>query len=152
MAIYEDRPSYNILLRLVILVVPTALLIGSLYSWQSGNSGDALALLIEAAVVGLLFYLIFPRRYQVYPEYLRIALGGPLAVKVRFSQLKEVKINSGLFVGISMATGMGREHVEIIKVKGPKIGITPADPTAFVEQANRAFEEWRSGPAPKPAF
>ena len=74
--LYQDKPSYGLLLKLIVLIVPVASLVGSIYLFSSGESADAIVLLVEAFVVGLIFWSVFPRSYRVYEDHLRIVLGG----------------------------------------------------------------------------
>lgn len=151
--LYEDKPSYNLLLKVVQVLVPASLLVGAIYSAQQGEGSDALGLLIEGLVIGLLFWIIFPRRYQVFPDHVRIALGGPFSIKVQYGNVESISATSGVFFGISFATAIARKHVEIRRKRGARIGITPKDAELFAEQANRAFKLWRlENPGASPSF
>ena len=140
--LYQDEPAYGLLLKLIILIVPLAMLVGSFFLFSSGDSSDGLALLAEAFIIGLIFWAIFPRKYQVYEDHLRIVLGGPFSVKVRFDQVKAIEITGRLNFGVNFITKFTRNHVAIYKKRGPSIAITPRDNDLFVENANKALGEW----------
>ena len=81
--LYKDEPAGS-LLKLIAAIVPVTLLAVSAYLWSSGNDSGGLALLVEAFVIGFIFWIVLARTYQVYEDHLRIVLGGPFAVKIGF--------------------------------------------------------------------
>ena len=139
--LYQDRPKYGLLLKLI-LIIPMAFLGASIYSWLSGDSSDSLALLLEALVIGLVFWFVFPREYRVYEDHLRILLGGPFSVKIGLQNISVIRVTSRLSFGVNFVTRITRSHVEIVKKKGWSIAITPTLDDLFVENANRALTEW----------
>ena len=139
--LYQDKPTYGLLLKLI-LIIPVAFLGGSLYLYLSGDVSGSLALLPGALISGLIFWLVFPREYQVHENHLRLVLGGPFSVKVGFQNIKAVRITSRTGLTINFVTRITRSYVEIAKKKGWSIAITPTDNNSFVENANRALEQW----------
>jgi len=139
--LYQDKPTYGLLLKLILLI-PVAFLVGSLYLYLSGDVSGSLALLPGALFSGLIFWFVFPREYQVYDDHLRIALGRPFSVKVRFQNVKTVRITSRTGLTINFVTRIAKNYVEIVKKRGWSIAITPKDNDSFVENANRALEQW----------
>jgi len=139
--LHRDRPKYGLLLKLI-LIIPVGLLVAGLYLWLSGDMSGALALLSQAFITGLLYWLVFPREYQVYEDHLRIVLGGPFAIKVGFQNVKAVRITSRLSLTVNFVTKITKSYVEIVKKKGISIAITPTVAESFVEEANRAMDRW----------
>lgn len=139
--LYQDRPEYGQLLRLILLV-PVLLIAASVYYWSIGDASNGLAMLIGGLMAGLTYWFVFPRRYQVYEDHLRIVLGGPFSVKVGFQNVKAVGVTSKFSSGLNFATRIARTHVEIVKKRGMSIAITPSDAEAFAEEANRALSRW----------
>ena len=139
--LYQDKPTYGLLLKLV-LIIPVAFLAGSLYLYLSGDVSGSLALLPGALISGLIFWFVFPREYQVYDDHLRIALGRPFSVKVRFQNVKTVRITNQTGVTINFVTRITKSYVEIVRKRGWRIAITPTSSDTFVENANRALEQW----------
>jgi hypothetical protein len=139
--LYQDKSTYGHLLKLI-LIIPVAFLVGSLYLYLSGDVFGSLALLPGAFISGLIFWFVFPREYQVYEDHLRIVLGGPFSVKVGFQNIKVVRITSRTGLTINFVTRITKSYVEINKKMGWSIAITPTDNNAFVENANRALEQW----------
>jgi len=140
--LYQDEPAYGLLLKLIIIVVPVILLVTSIYMWSAGESAGGLALAAEAFIIILIFWIVFPRQYQVYEDHLRIVLGGPFSVKIGFDKIKTIEVTSGLSFGVNFATRVTNSHVEIVKKKGLSIAITPRANDSFVENANRALSQW----------
>ncbi|MFC2043960.1 PH domain-containing protein [Chloroflexota bacterium] len=129
-------------MKLIIVVIPVAILIGSISLFSSGNNADGLALLFELIIIGLIFWVVFPRRYQVYEDYLRIVLGGPFSVKVGFGNIKTIEVTSKQILSINFVTKLTKNYVEIAKKRGLSIAITPGDNDSFVENTNRALSQW----------
>jgi hypothetical protein len=119
-----------------------AFLVGSLYLYLSGETSGSIALLSEAFVIGLIFWLVFPREYRVYQDHLRIVLGGPFSVKVGFQNVKLIRVTSRTGLTVNFVTRIAKSYVEIAKKRGWSIAITPTNNESFVENANRALEEW----------
>ena len=117
-------------------------MMGSLYLYLSGDVSGSLALLPGALISGLVFWLVFPREYEVYEDHLRIAMGGPFSVKVGIKDIKTVRITSRTGLTINFVTRITKNYVEIVRKTGWSIAITPTDNDTFVENANRALEQW----------
>ena len=139
--LHQDKPRYGLLLKLV-LIIPIALLVGSLYLWLSGDIAGSLALLPQAFIIGLICWFVFPREYQVYEDHLRIAMGGPFSVKVGFQNIRTIRITGRTGLTVNFGTRITRSYVEIVKKRGWSIAITPTDNDVFMENANRALEQW----------
>lgn len=139
--LYQDKPKYGLLMRLIVLL-PVAFLAASIYLWSLGDASGSLALLIGAFIIGLIFWFVFPRKYQIYEDHLRIVLGGPFFIRVGFQNIKSMGITSRSSFSVNFVTTITRSYVEIVKRKGPSIAITPIDNESFVENANRALGQW----------
>ena len=141
MLLYQDRPEYGQLVKLTSLI-PVGLLLGGAYSWSSGEAEAGLVLFGEAFIIGLMLWVLFPRAYEVFEDHLRIVLGGPFSVKVAFENTRAIRITSKTLFTMNFVTRMTKSYVEIERKKGPSIAITPAAADSFVENANRALEQW----------
>ena len=140
--LYQDEPAYGLLLKLIIVIVPVILLTASVYLLSYGESSGGLALLVEAFIVGFIFWIVFPRRYQVYEDHIRIVLGGPFSVKVEFAKVEAIRVTSRFIFSVNFVTKLTRSFVEIAKKRGLSIAITPRDNDLFVENANQALSQW----------
>jgi len=139
--LYQDEPTYGLFLKLIIMIVPVASIVGGVIIFLSGDNSGGLVLLTEAFIVSLLFWCVFPRKYQVYEEHLRIVLGGPFSVKVGFGQIKKIGPGTSTFT-MNFITKFTKNYIEINKKKGLSIAITPRDNATFIENANEAFNQW----------
>ena len=140
--LYQDEPAYGLFLKLIVVLVPAALLVASIYLLSSGESSGGLALLVEAFIVGFIFWIVFPRRYQAYEDHIRIALGGPFSVKVGFDKIEAIRVTSKFIFSVNFVTKLTKSYVEIAKKRGLSIAITPRDNDLFIENANLALSQW----------
>jgi hypothetical protein len=139
--LYQDKPKYGLLLKLV-LIIPVILLASSIYLWSTGDAFISLTLLTEAFIIGLIFWFVLPREYQVYENHLRIVLGGPFSVKVGFQSIETIRSTSRVAFTVNFVTRVTKSYVEIVIKKGMNIAITPTDDESFVEKANLALSQW----------
>jgi hypothetical protein len=123
-------------------VPPGILLAASIYVWLLGDGSGGLALLVETFIIGFIFWVIFPRKYQVYEDHLRIVLGGPVSVKVGFDKIKAIAVTNRQTLSVNFVTKLTNNYVEIAKMRGLSIAITPMVNDLFVENANRALSQW----------
>ncbi|MFC2020975.1 PH domain-containing protein [Chloroflexota bacterium] len=140
--LYQDEPPFGLFLKLIITIVPVAMLAGSIYSFSTDDNLGGIALLVEAFVVGLIFWCVFPRKYQVYEDHVRIVLGGPFSVKIGFDEIAAIRISSKLNLTVNFITRLAKNGVEISKKKGMSFAITPGDYDRFIENANQALDNW----------
>src|SRR4030043_283365 len=102
--LYQDEPAYGLLLNLIIVIVPAGCLAASVYLWSSGENAGGLALLAESFFIGLIFWVVFPRRYQIYEDHLRIVLGGPFIVKIGFDRITAIEVTSKMALTVNFVT------------------------------------------------
>jgi hypothetical protein len=140
--LYQDTPEYGLFLKLIVIIVPVLLLFGSYYLFSRGERDGGLTLLVEAFIIGLIFFSVFPHSYRVYEDHLQIVLGGPFSIKIGFDKIKSVEVTSRIVFSVNFATRMTGRYVAITPKTGLTIAITPKDNGAFVENANRALAEW----------
>jgi hypothetical protein len=140
--LYQEQVTYGLYLKLIVMVLPAALVTASLYLWSSGENTGGLTLLTEAVFISLIFLAIFPRKYQVYENHLRIVLGGPFSVKIGFDRITRIEITSKTALTVNLVTRIAKTYVIIVRKRGIGIAITPSSNRDFVENANRAFSEW----------
>ncbi|MFC1902797.1 hypothetical protein ACFLX4_01855 [Chloroflexota bacterium] len=155
--LYQDVPAYGLFLKLLIVTIPVAMLAAGIYVFSSGDSDDGLALLIGAFIIGFIFWVVFPRRYQVFEDHVRIVLGGPFSVKVGFDKIKTLGVTSRQTLSVNFVTKLTKNYVEIAKKSGLSIAITPGDNDLFVENTNQALSRWietsgRDEPNKKPTL
>ncbi len=140
--LYQFEPAPGTLLKSILMTVPAMLLIASIFLWSSSENTGGLILLTEAIIISLIFWLIYPRSYQVYEDHLRIVLGGPFGVNVQFAQISKIEVTSKTDMTMNFTTTITRTYVRIVKKQGLNIAITPKNADLFTENANRALSKW----------
>lgn len=139
---HEELPQYDSWVRIIFLI-PFGLFIAAMFLAYSNEYEGFLVLIAEAALVGLIFYFIMPRKYQIYEDRLRIVLGTPFGVSIPFSTIKEVKRASGfkayVYSGVRFATS-SRNIVEIVRSRGLNYVISPQNVDFFIERFNEALK------------
>jgi hypothetical protein len=140
--LYQDEPEYGLLFKLIIIVPLTVLLAAFIYLGRMGESAGAVALLVEFIIFIFTFWAVFPRSYQVYEDHIRIKLGGPFSVGIGFDMVKTITVTSRQTLSVNLVTKLTKSYVEIAKKKGLSIAITPRNDIMFVENANRALNQW----------
>ena len=142
--LYQDEPEYGLLLKHIMVVVPGASSIGSFLLWSSGDNVGSIILLVEAFFVGLIFWSVFPRRYQVYEDHIRIVLGGPFSIKIGFDNIEAIRATNRFAFSVNFVTKLAKYHVKIARIRGMSISITPRDNDSFVQNCSIALSEWRN--------
>ena len=138
--VYEDRPIYDIWLKLILgCVLALTFILGVILI--SENIGAALAMFGVTLFDALLFNAVLPRRFQIFEDTLKIVLGWPFAINIPFSNIIDARSTSGRKVfaywGIRFATST-RHIVEIVRKKGLNLVISPSKGDIFLEQLNQA--------------
>ena len=141
--IYEDAPRYDVWLKAIMVLPVFFVLMGAHYLFtaqvEAAISMFALTLLMAAT-----YWAIFPRKYLILDSRLRIALGGPFYFNIPFSNLETARAPEGATFGINFPTCFSNERtVQIIRKKGWNVNITPGDRALFLENLNKALNDWR---------
>jgi hypothetical protein len=104
----------------------------------------AIAMFSGSLFLIFLFYLVLPKKYQIFEDKLRILLGWPLYVDISLANISDSQITSGrkvfVYRGIRLATS-SKSVVEIIRKKGLNIVISPSDRLLFVDRLNEACKQ-----------
>lgn len=134
--IYEDKPKYDTATKLTIIIIPTfCLFIAFQYPEPQ--------LFAIAVVVLAVFWIIFPRRYQIFEDKLRVVLGKPFSFNIPFEAIKSAGAPQKIGFGMNWATSMTKRGVEITRKKRMNVFITPSDGDSFIENLNGALADWR---------
>jgi len=84
---YEDMPRYDRISKILIAAILGAFLVAGIvllfYAVAAGIS-----LFGDTVLVAIIFYFVFPRRYQVFNTKLRIVLGWPLGWDILLSTIR----------------------------------------------------------------
>ncbi len=139
--VYEDIPRYDFWLKLILGGVLTlTFILGILLLFE-----DIVGAWVMFGVTlfdALLFKAILPQRFQIFQDRLKIVLGGPFALDIPFSNIREVREASAskafAYWGLRFATST-QSIVEIVRRKGLNLVVSPSNPDIFVEQLNQAL-------------
>ena len=143
--LYEDEPA-GWIFKFFFMIVTLVLLAGSVYFWVSGDNANGLTMLVVAFVLGLAFWIVSPRKYQVYGDRLQILLGGPFVVKIGFDQIAAIEVTdrtTSELAAIKLISKVTNTYVRIGRKKGLSITITPKSDALFVENTNRSLHQWQ---------
>jgi hypothetical protein len=143
--IYEDSPHYDVWIKGIIML-PIFFIVIGLYFLFTRDVEASLGVFGTGLLMGALYWAIFPRKYQVFDNKLKIVLGGPFSVNIYFDTLESAGKQEGVNFGLNFATTFISEHVvEIKRKKGMTVNITPANRELFLENLNKAVYNWKSG-------
>ena len=141
--IYEEAPRYDSLLK-AIMVLPVFFIVFGIYYLIIAEVEAAIAMFATTLLMGAVYWAIFPRKYQILDSKLRIVLGGPFSLNVPFSNLEAARAPEGATFGINFHTCISSDRVvQIIRKKGWNVNITPNDRDLFLENLNKALNDWR---------
>ncbi len=141
--LYQEDPAYGLVLKIILPVVPLLLFGSAIYLQLRREEAGAAVLFGEAAFVGFILWLVFPRKYRVYEDHLSVALGGPISLNIPFERVVSVQITNRTALTVNFVTTIARTYVLIIRKGALSVAITPKSYEAFVQNANLALDEWR---------
>jgi len=150
--IYEDTPRYDTLLK-AIMVLPVFLfvffIITGVYCLIIGEVAAAIGMFAATLLVAAYLWIIFPRKYQILDSKFRIVLGGPLHFDIPFNNLETAVEGSWIdmmhlwSLSLNFVTCYSKNIVKIVRKKGLKVNITPNNLDLFLENLNKALNDWR---------
>jgi hypothetical protein len=141
-AIYEDSPRYDTFLK-AIMVLPVFFILMGVYYLIMNQFEDATGMFATTLLMGAIYWAIFPRKYQILENRIRIVLGGPFNFDIPFDNIETARKPEGVSLGINFATCFsGKNAVEIIRKRGMRVAITPSDRDMFLDNLNKVLNEW----------
>jgi hypothetical protein len=141
--VYEDAPRYDVYLK-AIMVLPVFFVIMGIYYLIIAQVEAATSIFAATILMAAIYWAIFPRKYLILDSKFKIVLGGPFSFNITFDNLKTAREPEGATFGINFATCFSNERtVQIIRKKGWYVNITPSDRALFLENLNKALNEWR---------
>ena len=140
--LYEDRPRYGLWLKILMWAILAVFLIIAITTFDSDRE-EALALIGTVVFIILIFWAVMPRKYCIYEDRIKIVMGAPFSISVRFDAIEYTgKPRGKLTVGINFVTSF-RNTVEIVRKKGMNVNISPGDRETFLKNLNNALDNWR---------
>jgi hypothetical protein len=142
-AIYEDTPRYDVWLK-AIMLLPVFFIIAGVYYLITAEVEAAIGMFALTLLMAATYWAIFPRKYVVLDSKVKIVLGGQFSFTIHFDNLETARTPEGVSLGINFATTfLNRHAVEIVRKKGVNVNITPSDRELFLENLNKALNDWR---------
>ncbi|OGO18485.1 MAG: hypothetical protein A2Z02_02570 [Chloroflexi bacterium RBG_16_48_7] len=90
----------------------------------------------------LVIWLIMPRKFLIMGDKLKLVMGASLAFNIPYRNIKEIRKPATWDLGVNYITSL-KTPLEIAVKKGMNISIAPEDRQAFLDDINRAIQEWR---------
>ena len=144
--VYENRPRYDSSLKWLVSAILGLTFIPAIILLNIDIIGPW-ALLAGTALDALLLYIIIPRKYQVFSDRVKIVLGGPFSIDLRFSTIEEVcavtDTKTFVYWGVRMATS-SKGIIEIVRQSGIDVVISPRDSDTFLGQIREAMDTHRT--------
>lgn len=141
--IYEDRPRYDVWLK-GIMLLPVFFIITGIFYLTTAQVEAAIGMFALTLLMAAIYWAIFPRKYLILDSKIRIVLGGQFSFNIPFNNIEIAREPEGVSLGINFATTFLSKHaVEIIRKKGLNVNITPSDRELFLENLNKALNDWR---------
>ncbi len=149
--IYEEPARYDLWFKFMLAAALLLTLVSGIFVTVQGKTVEALILFSVTVFDAALFYLIMPRRYQIYKDRLRIVFGRPLALNAKLSTIAEAKAvprrRVFTYSGLRFATST-KTVIEITRPKGFSMVISPTNREVFLRQLWRALPAERDKVVP----
>ena len=141
--VYEESPRYDYLIK-GIMALPVFFILFGIYYLYIGEVEAAISMFATTVLMFAVFWAIFPRKYQILDSKFRILLGGPFSLSVHFDNLETARKPEGATFGVNFPTCFSSDRVvQIVRKKGWNVNITPNDRALFLENLNKAMQDWR---------
>jgi len=137
----EHKPRYDTWFKAVMAIPVCLPLIAAIALYVSG-SNEILETFIVFVFILAVIWLIMPRKFLVMEDRLRIVIGASISFSICYSNIREIGKPSTLALGVNYITSL-KTPVEIVTRKGMNISIAPENRQAFLDDINRAIQEWR---------
>ena len=141
--IYEDTPRYDTFFK-VIMILPVFFIVGGAYYLATAEDEASLSMFATAILMGAIYWAVFPRKYQILENGIRIVLGGPFNFNIPLDNVETAREPKGISFGINFATCFSSKNaVEIIKRRGMRVNITPSNRDLFLGNLDDALDDWK---------
>ena len=146
--VHEDLPRYATWFKLVIAGTLLLTVVLGIVLFPVSPAG-ALVCLGVTVFDALLFHAVIPRKYQIFPDRLRIVLGRPFALNVALDTITEAREAGG---GLALAYFGHRfapsteTVVEIVRSRGLNVVISPDRRELFLDRLREALDTAQRSP------
>ena len=157
--LYEDKPKYTLAFRIILGLVFLSWFVDFI---TSKDIAEAVGVLLGFAIV----WTVFPRKYQLLEDRIKIVLGRPFSFNIRFETIDSVKGAKWSSFGWSFATSLSpKGMIEIVRkrklntaisvvmlplaivIKSLRerinVLISPSNRELFLEELNKAIASWK---------
>jgi hypothetical protein len=133
----------------VLAIVPVLPLTRAAFLWANGEAGLAAGLVVIATLGSLALWAVLPRAVEVWPDSVRIVLGGPFTVSVGLDSIERVEAAPGVRAVLPMRWGAifatsFRTTVRLRRTKGVSYMVSPTDAEGFTGSVEAALAESRN--------
>ena len=153
--LFEDEVKYDLWIKIILVgSIVVLIALGIMFSVDAysrdilpeepvEDSKIGAIILFSAAVFVLLVYrAVLPRKLFIYRDKIRIK-SSLFFYNILFSKIESYSKTKGLPMGnyLSSPTSL-KNQIEIVRKRGLKIRISPCRLNLFLEELNRAVEDW----------
>lgn len=141
---------YDRALLPVLAIVPILPLARAAFLLDDGEAGLASGLLVIAALGSSALWAILPRAFELWPERVRIVLGGPFSFSIELNSIERVESAPGVRAvmpikwGAIFATSF-TTTVRLKRARGVSYMVSPKDPAGFSQAIEAAKERRLAG-------
>ena len=126
------------------MVLPVFFIIAGIYYVIIAEVAAAIGMFATTILMAAFYWAIFPRKYLILDSRIRIVLGGQFSFNIPFDNLETAREPEGPTFGINFATAfLSKNAVEIVRKKGLNVNITPSNRELFLDNLNKALNDWR---------
>jgi apolipoprotein N-acyltransferase len=132
--LFQTPAKYGRFIKIMLGIAPLLLLVMGFVE-LNGNPADAYGLFGTGAGILLIYWLVMPHRFEIYPARLRVVLGAPFAFNIDLAGITAVEVLSPArafaISGLKMATDAGTAL--IVKRRGKlDVSLSPRDRDEFI--------------------
>jgi hypothetical protein len=137
----EHKPKYDAWFK-ALLAIPVCMpLVMAVVLYASGSKEIWETFIVFIFILALIWF-IMPRKFLVMSDRLRLIMGASLGTNILYSNIKEIRKPATWDLGVNYITSM-KTPLEIVLKKGMNVSIAPEDRQLFLDDINRAMQEWR---------
>lgn len=145
--IYEERLKLGLVLKLVLIFTLGILICLTAWSFYISEVVSAWILLIVLVFTAILFFVVIPRKYQIFDDKLKVVC-GLLRINIPFEDIKVIETRPpsniyGSLEALRFGIGTGEKSIMIKRKHGMNILIQPMDTEKFMEVLNNMMKNKR---------
>ena len=139
---FEDKPKYDIWIKLIIGVPVAIVFISALFTIATEPEATA-SMFATLVLLAIIFWALFPRKYCITDRGVKVVLGRPFSFTIKFKNIIKAHMPKGLTIGFNYVTSI-KNTVQIETRRGMNFNISPSNPGLFIENLEKALEDWKT--------